>query len=153
MSQETIITDKLKQLIGKKLSPVTFEIEKGALRNTADAIGDPNPLWQNEEYARNSKYGSIIAPPTFLLSLKVNEMVAFINEIDCPLKRLLNGGCNIEYLQPIKAGDTITVAAELADLQERTGKTGQMLFMIFKLTFADQRDEPVARMQNTVIKY
>jgi len=153
MSPETIITDKMKQLVGKKLSPVTFEIEKGALKNTADAIGDPNPLWQNEEYARNSKYGSIIASPTFLLSLKVNEMVTFINEIDCPLKRLLNGGCTIEYLQPIKAGDTITVAAELADLQERAGKAGQMLFMIFKLTFTNQRDEPVARLQNTVIKY
>ena len=153
MSEETIVTAQMKQLIGKKLSPVTFEIEKGAIRNAADAIGDPNPLWQNEEYASNSKYGSIIAPPTFLLSLKVDEMGTFINEIDCPLKRLLNGRCKIEYLRPIAAGDTITVSAELADLRERTGKTGQMLFMIFALTYTNQRDEPVARLQNTVIKY
>ena len=37
------------------------------IRHYTDAIGDwRNPLWRNDEYARNTRWGGIIAPPTFL---------------------------------------------------------------------------------------
>ena len=36
------------------------------IRHYADAIGDTNPLWRFDEYAKNTKYGTIIAPPHFI---------------------------------------------------------------------------------------
>ena len=36
------------------------------IRHYVDAIGDINPLWRSEEYAKSTKYGRIIAPPRFL---------------------------------------------------------------------------------------
>jgi acyl dehydratase len=35
-----------------------------AILKFAHGIGDANPLWTNEAYARKSPYGGIIAPPS-----------------------------------------------------------------------------------------
>lgn len=32
----------------------------------ARSIGDPNPMYADEEYARSSEVGHIVAPPTFV---------------------------------------------------------------------------------------
>ena len=38
------------------------------IRRYSDAIGDFNPRFRNAEYARETKYGKLIAQPTFLSS-------------------------------------------------------------------------------------
>ena len=35
-------------LIGRESKPVVHEVEKGAIRRFAEALGDPNPLYQDE---------------------------------------------------------------------------------------------------------
>ena len=39
---------------------------KDAIRHFCNGIGDPNPLWRDQNYAQNTMYGEIIAPPFFL---------------------------------------------------------------------------------------
>jgi acyl dehydratase len=34
---------------------------KDAIRHFANGLGDPNPLWRDEDYAKNSHYGGLIA--------------------------------------------------------------------------------------------
>ena len=46
------------------------EATRMAILKFADGIGDPNPLWRNEEYAKKTRYGSIITP-TFLGPLRI----------------------------------------------------------------------------------
>jgi acyl dehydratase len=45
------------------------EATRMAILKFADGIGDPNPLWRNEEYAKKTRYGSIIAPPSWVFSV------------------------------------------------------------------------------------
>lgn len=40
-------------------------IEKSHIMMFARSIGDPNPIYYDEDHANNSDVGSIIAPPTF----------------------------------------------------------------------------------------
>jgi acyl dehydratase len=42
---------------------------KEAIRKFCDGIGDPNPLWRDEQYAQSTRYGSLIAPPSWLGSV------------------------------------------------------------------------------------
>jgi len=39
---------------------------RDAIRNFALGIGDPNPLWLDEGYARFTSHGCLLAPPSFL---------------------------------------------------------------------------------------
>ncbi|MGA3085668.1 MAG: MaoC family dehydratase N-terminal domain-containing protein [Thermodesulfobacteriota bacterium] len=43
-----------------------FPIEAGHIMMFARAIGDPNPIYYDEDYAKTTEPGGVIAPPTFI---------------------------------------------------------------------------------------
>ena len=94
-----------------------------------------------------------IAPPTFPAALVPHESTNKLFNIDIPLKRLLNGTSELEYLQPIKAGDVISVTAKLTRLRQMPGAEGPTLFMFTEMTYTNQRGEVVVKGKNTYIKY
>src|SRR5271166_3798802 len=63
------VTDEVRKQIGLQSEAHVVEVERGAIRRFAEAIGDPNPLFHDEVAARRSRFGGIIAPPTFCRSL------------------------------------------------------------------------------------
>ena len=139
-----------KQAIGTASSPLTMEVEKGAIMKFAEAIGDDNPLWTDEIIARKSKYGGLIAPPTFLRSIRIDRPEL---PFDLPFTRLLDGGSDWEYFQPIRVGDHITAKSQITDLQERAGRMGLMIIMTNLITYVNQFQEVVATQTNTSIRY
>ena len=44
----------------------TFPIEAGHIMMFARAVGDPNPVYYDEDAAKKTEAGGIIAPPTFV---------------------------------------------------------------------------------------
>lgn len=152
MAEESVITEELRNMVGVEVEPEVFEVEKGHIRKFAEAVGDPNPLWQDEAYACKSRYGSIIAPPMFLQDEGKNKFADRLAEIPLPLPSFLNGGVEIEFYQPLKPGDIITTRAKLADLYEKQGKTGKLIFMVIEVTSTNQRGELVYISRNTFIR-
>lgn len=138
------------QAIGTQSSPFTMEVEKGAIAKFAEAIGDDNPLWTDEIIARKGKYGGLIAPPTFLRSIRIDRPEL---PFDLPFTRLLDGGSDWEYFQPVRAGDLITAKNQITDLQERVGRMGLMIIMTNLITYVNQFQEVVATQTNTSIRY
>ena len=55
----------MKDAIGVESEPVVNDVEKGAIIKFAQAIGDESPVFNDEDAARQTKYGGLIAPPTF----------------------------------------------------------------------------------------
>ena len=63
--------DALRQRMGVERPipyPYHTEASRDAIRHFAHGIGDLNPLWQDLEYANQTRWGDIIAPPCFLFS-------------------------------------------------------------------------------------
>ena len=152
MTEESVITEELRNMAGVEAEPEVFEVEKGHIRRFAEAVGDPNPLWQDEAYACKSRYGSIIGPPMFLQDDAKNKLADKLMDIPLPLPGFLNGGVETEFYQPIMPGDVITTRAKLADLNEKHGKTGKLIFMVVEVTFTNQRGELVSLSRNTFIR-
>jgi hypothetical protein len=141
LAGESVINEELNSLLNVEFGPEAYEIEKGMLRRFAEAIDDPNPRWQEE------------APPTFPAALVPKQLLNKLFNADIPLKRLLNGTSELEYLKPIKAGDVISVTAKLTRLRQMAGAEGPTLFMFTEMTYTNQRGEVVVRGKNTYIKY
>ena len=141
MSEEPIISDELESLLNVDFGPEVYEIEKGMIRRFAEAIDDPNPLWQG------------VAPPTFPAALVPNELLHKMLTAKCPLNRFLNGANELEYYQAIKLGDVISVSGRLTNLRKHEGKEGKTLFMIVEIDYRNQKGEMVARGRNTYIRY
>jgi acyl dehydratase len=135
-------------VLGVESSPVSYEVEKGAIRKFADAIGDEDPIYYDENAAKAAGFKTIPAPATFLCTFRAQELP----DLKIQFGRVrLNGGNEYEYYTPIYAGDTITLTAKYADVSERSGRTGKMVFVITELTFKNQHGEVVAKGRNTGI--
>ena len=147
----TFLTEEMRQqAIGVESQPVTIEVEKGHIQRFAEAIGDPNPVYNDEAAARKSGYGGLVAPPTFLRSVRgVNLELPF----ELSFSRRLDAGSDWEYFQPVRPGDRITAVARIGELTERTGRLGVMVFMTTITTYTNQFDEVVATQTNTLIAY
>jgi len=138
---DSVITEELNSLLNVDFGPEVYDIERGMLRKFAEAIDDPNPRWLVE------------APPTFAAALVPGQLLNKLFNADIPLKRLLNGSSELEYLKPIKAGDTISVTARLTRLRQVAGEQGPTLFMFTEVTYANQSGEVVVKGKNNYIKY
>ena len=149
MTEESVITQQMRDAIGVESEPITHDVEKGAIVKFAQAIGDTNPLYNDEEAARKSRYGGIIAPPTFMRSLISNSPPAYKS----PYSANLDGGSQWEYFHPVRPGDRITVTTKLADLFERPGRLGNMLFSVRETKYVNQFGQTVALQRTTGISY
>jgi len=152
MAEDSLTTDEFKDKLGTEWDLGVYEIEKGLIQRFAQAIDDPNPLWQDEQYARQSRYGGIIAPPSFIVAIGGEQFGQKLTELF--RSGLLHGSTELESYQPVRPGDKIAVTAKIANIREREGsKSGKMTFVTFDLTYKNQKDELVARCQQIMIGY
>ncbi|MCX6003943.1 MAG: MaoC family dehydratase N-terminal domain-containing protein [Chloroflexi bacterium] len=158
-----MLTEEIRNLIGKSTSAKTYEIEKGAIRRFADAVGDPNPLYRDEEYARNSRYGSVIAPPGFFgwpveqdrdsaIIIDIPpELVTVLGQAGYPFSSVVDGGIEYEFFLPIRAGDVLTAKTTVRNIRERAGSTGSIVLIILETTYLNQNSNLVTTAQVTAI--
>jgi hypothetical protein len=138
MSTTTSVIDRLRARIGKDGPPTEALVEAGHLKRFVEAIGDPNPRWTSE------------APPTFLVALAPTSV--HLAEAEEYGKGWLNGGNRFEYFEPVKGGDRITATGRVADVYEKTGSSGSLLFIIFETDYVNQDGRLVARLRGTAIR-
>ncbi len=147
----SFLTEEMRQqAIGLEGPLVTTEIEKGAIIKFAQAIEDDNPLFNDEEAARNSRYGGLIAPPTFLRSVRSSRREV---PFDIPFHNALDGGSDWEYFEPVRPGDLITAVSRITDMQERTGRMGVMIITSTVTTYTNQFGQVVDTQTTTGIRY
>lgn len=137
------------------------EVERGAVRRYADAVGNDNPLYHDEEYVTGSRYGDIIAPPGFfgwpIKPVKATtghpDIVKELQEVlaRCGFPRILDGGIEYEFYLPVRAGDILVASVMIEDIAEKEGKGGRMLVCQFQTTYLNQNGDLAAKSRQTFI--
>ena len=156
-----MISDKLTSLIGKSGDTVIMEMEKGAIRKYADAIDDRNPLYWDDDYARDSNYGGIVAPPGFFgwpiiwttvspTFFPLREEMQTAVEAE-GFDRILDGGIEYDFIRPIRVGDILASLPKIKSFTERESKSGKMVLSVIEITFTNQNGQMVARSRQTLI--
>ncbi len=149
-TEQNYVTPELRAAIGVESEAEVYEVEKGAVIRFAEAIDDPNPAYQDEAAARKSRYGGIIAPPTFFRAMRAGPQRA---HAESPLKRVLDGGSEWEFYEPVRPGDRITVTQALADATQRSGRLGPMVILTRETRYVNQIGQLVAVQRTTSITY
>ena len=150
MTQESAITPEMRAAVGVESESHVNEVEKGAIIKFAAAIGDTNPIFTDDEAARNSRYGGIIAPPTFCRTMSSGPMKV---DVRSPYSANLDGGSDWEYYEPVRPGDRISVTAMVSNVFERPGRLGNMFFIQRETKYVNQFGRTVAVQRTTGISY
>lgn len=115
------------------------------IRHYADALGDKNPLWRDEQYCRRTRWGGIIAPPTFIDCIAPT----FTQDKTSmpPGARALPAGAKRQWFQVMRPGDRIHVVDQYTGVEEKKHKKKKPYRMFFdntRRTYINQREEIVA---------
>jgi len=157
LADESILTDEIKAMIGTLSEPVIMEVGRVAIRRYADAVGDDNPLFHEVEDAKAAGYEDLICPPGFWgWPIKGRATIGGMSIvgavlIKAGLWRILDGGVDQEFYIPIRAGDILTAYSKIADIREREGKAGKMVFTTVETTYLNQNGDTVAVNRATII--
>jgi acyl dehydratase len=116
-----------RHFIGTTTQPWTVEVEKGAIRAFAIAIGDEQPLYVDEAFAKAKGYRSVVAPPTFAVTFRPPQAPPWMAPLD--EGRFLAGEQWFKSVRPIVAGDVFTCRLHLVDVVDKAGRNGRLQFM------------------------
>lgn len=165
MSDESkkILTEEIMSYIGRQ-----GPIHKGVVSEseaeryaTAVALQEPHPLYVDADAAMNSPFKGKIAPFHFY-SVPFSRMLhhsqlgedglgrakpggsesSSLNP-PIPLPRTMAGGTEVEYMRPIRAGEELTSQTRLADIVEKKGRQGPLVFTTTETVYRDTEGEPV----------
>ena len=154
MIQTKVLTGEMRErILATEYAPASFEVEKSHITSFARAIGDDNPLWSDEVAARRSRYGGVIAPPTFTRLIVNSLRLPGTVQYALPGTVQVDGGTQWHYFEPIRPGDRITQFRKIIDVYERQGSAGPLLFIITNCRFVNQFDETAVTMTGVTIRY
>ena len=156
-----LLTDEIRALIGREVSfTAPEELGRAAIRYFAIAIGDENPLYVDDQYARAEGYPSVIAPPT--LVCETNQYMSGRPSGDgyighqwaLPLSgfRVIRGGNDYEFHRPVLPHHRITARWRIAAIEEKlSGRGTPMLVVVSDVAYSEQSGELLATNRETTI--
>ncbi|MFH1087256.1 MAG: MaoC family dehydratase [Chloroflexota bacterium] len=90
-------------------------------------IGDENPLYRDEEHARRSPYGTIVAPPSWLYSV----FLCYVQQ-GLPGVHAFHSGTDREFYKPVMLGDRIRPECVFLRFEEKPSQFSGRMFMEYQ---------------------
>jgi hypothetical protein len=159
-----------------------FPVEASHILMFARAVNDPNPIYSDEEYARKTEVGAILAPPTFTQASAQFDPDYFLRpkigqpwfgsgkEPSGAVRRApgassgesrpsgaaaggLHAEQHFEYHRPLVAGDVLTAETKPGKSWEREGRRGGKLHFSESITeYRNQRGELVVTARGVGVR-
>ncbi len=174
-SDDDTLDERLQDLVAKAVAgppgpPARDPVNRAMIHHWCDAIGDCNPVYTDEEVAKSSVHGGIVAPPTMLQAWGMpglegrgpslpGERRAEASSASTgpnPIQLLREAGytsvvatdCEQDYARYLRPGDSLSVSSELESVsgEKKTG-LGVGYFVTNKSIYYDQNGEVVAEMR------
>jgi len=100
-----------------------YEVGREKIREFADAIGDPNPVYRDRDAARTAGHPDVIAPPTFpiILTARMGEQVIFDPALGLDYTKVVHGQQRFVVTRPVRAGDRLTGVLTVDNIQSAAG--------------------------------
>lgn len=146
-------------VVGRPTGATTIHVERGPVKNFAEAVTDENPVYSSVEAARDAGFDDIPAPPTFSFVAAnwgkypedqpadptdgSNPMMEIIGGLMKEGGMILHGEQEFTYHQPIQVGDTLHHKGEVKDFYSKESKGKTMTFLVIENEFTNEAGEPV----------
>lgn len=156
---EQLITDAMRACIGTTKPAVELPEEIGAsdVRRFLEVVGETNPIYWDEAYARRLGYQGRVVPPMLV--------VQFFRRVEDPenasrgwpglsfppsYTNVRNAGHQFTWLRPVYVGDRLTLQQKLTDIYVRTGRLGvPVIYVASETEIRRANGEPVVLQKST----
>lgn len=138
---------------GMTFPPYQFHVERGKIREFADAVGDPNPVYRDPAYAAQLGFAGVLAPPTLLRTFLYEPKTASDALKVADWSYIVHGEQEFEYFAPVMAGDVLTARERIVSITEKASRrAGKLQIAVIETTFHNQRGEKVQVARRTLVE-
>jgi acyl dehydratase len=127
-----------------------YEVSRVKIREFADAIGDPNPLYRDRAAAQAAGYPDVIAPPTFAIVITMASSAGVVSDPGLGLNyaMVVHGEQRFEYSRQIAAGDIVTAQSTISDIRD----AGRNVLMTTQTQIRTLDGEHVCTAHSTLVE-
>lgn len=165
MSIDDSVLEGLRREIGVAHREDLGEIAPILVKRYAASIGERHPIHTDTAYARARGYADVLAPPNFLTAVinwapgaAYDRLREDGTEADTHLPgvpprgvRIMGGGEEMEFLEPVVAGTVVTRTTVLLDIVERESRQGRMLVARYQDLYTDPAGVRLLQSVRTVL--
>lgn len=152
-----IDTSDIDRWIGVPLGGADMKdpIHVNDIRRWAQGMQNPHPLYIDEDYARESRFGAIVAPQSFVVCTSDSHGAAPSIQGRIEGSHMLFGGDEWWFAGPrIAPGDLVRQERVLVGYEIKDTKfAGPAVFARGDTTYADSRGRAIAKQRCTSIRY
>jgi hydroxyacyl-ACP dehydratase HTD2-like protein with hotdog domain len=139
----------------------SYQVTAREIKRFAQAIGETSRLHHDEDYAKSTRYGTIVAPALFCQTLTYedappSELLEDGSPLEVtvpiPAKRTVGGGSEYVVHRLVRAGEVINATSQLKNVYTKQGRSGLLYLVVVETRFTDRQDLPVATEVATYIK-
>ncbi len=173
------LDDELQTFVGQSSGPATkgrHPVNEPMIDHWVEAMGDHNPVYVDEDAAKEAGFPGVIAPPTMLQAWIMRGLRASLQadaaraagetSAASPSDQLMHlldeagftsvvaTNCDQHYERPLVPGDHLEVSSVIDSVsgEKQTG-LGLGHFITNRLEYRDQRGELVATMKFRILKF
>lgn len=139
-----------KDFIGREFPPNDpFTVTAESIREFADAIGDPNPLYRDEAAAKAAGQPAVIAPPTYLTKLNFLYGPAMLADQALGLNyaMVVHGDQEYSFTRLVRAGDVVVGKPRIAEIFAK----GRNEFLVTEASIETTSGEKIAVARSTIV--
>jgi acyl dehydratase len=110
--------------IGRTYPPTEpYQVSREKIREFADAVNDPNPIYRDPAAAQAAGHPDVIAPPTFpiILTLTAGRQVILDPQLGIDYTRVVHGEQRFVHNRAVQAGDLLQVVITIEDVRVAAG--------------------------------
>ena len=138
--------DGLRRLTGLQMRPERYvrEATIDTVANFCNGVGDLNPLHRDEEYAKWTRWGGVIAPGCFLYARTWPGRTRF----GLPGVHGFHAGNDFRFERPVRLGDRIDSVERMLGFEEKESRfSGRLVIIHVETVFTNQRGERIATVR------
>jgi acyl dehydratase len=107
-----------RDFIGRAFPPSEpYEVSRVKIKEFADAIGDPNPVYRDQDAAKAAGHPDVIAPPTFPIVISLTGGSLADPELGINWAMVVHGEQRFEYGRPLHAGDVVVTESTIGGIR------------------------------------
>ena len=142
-----------KNAAGKTFPPYEFRVERGKIKEFADAIGDPNPVYRDPAAAAKAGLPGIPAPPTLLRTFLYDPNTSRDALGVKDWSYIVHGEQEFDFFAAVFAGDVLTAQDRIVSITEKESKrAGTLQIAVIETTFMNQRGEKVQVARRSLVE-
>ena len=110
--------------VGRSYPPSrVYEVGREKIREFADAIGDPDPLYRDVDAARAAGHPDVIAPPTFAVVVTWPAQAVLLHdpELGLDYSKVVHREQSFHQHRPIRAGDRLVSTVHVDGIRTAAG--------------------------------